>query len=167
MARRFVLIILSLVILSATQFALTPLQNTSSGGAQFTDDFSVQRWGTGRSQAGDTWYQSEEYHMRAIRGGYMVMYSPDKKEYYKDATVRVGLRRVDGNSPNTGYGLVVHGEKKDNKLEDYGFLISNGPNPKYKIVLHKGGVETNIASWTSSSAIRTGTSPNQIEVRIR
>ncbi len=144
------------------------VENMNPGGAQFTDDFSVQRWGTGRSQAGDTWYQDEEYHMRAIRGGYMVMYSPDKKEYYtKDATVRVGLRSVDGNPPNTGYGLAVHGEKKDNKLEDYGFLIYNGPNPKYKIVQHKGGVETNIVTWTSSSAIRTGTSPNQIEVRIR
>src|SRR5438876_729456 len=67
---------------------------------------------------------------------------------------------------NNGNGLVVHGEKKDNKLEDYGFLIYNGPGPKYKIILHKAGVETNIVSWTSSNVIRTGTSPNQIEVRI-
>jgi len=106
--------------------------------------------------------------MHGISGRFIEMYGPDKKEYYdENATVRVGLRSIDGNPPSTGYGLVVHGEKKDNKLEDYGFLIYNGPEPKYKIILHKAGVETNIVSWTSSSVIRTGTSPNQIEVRIR
>src|SRR6266446_7482891 len=106
--------------------------------------------------------------MHAINGRFIEMYGPEKKDYYtKDATVRVGLRSIDGNPPSTGYGLVVHGEKKNDKLEDYGFLIYNGPNPKYKIVLHKGGAETNIVAWTSSSVIRTGTSPNQIEVRIR
>ena len=106
--------------------------------------------------------------MRATKGGYIVMYAPDKKEYYdENATVRVGLRSIDGNSPASGYGLTVHGEKKTGNLEDYGFLIYNGDDPKYKIVLHKTGVETKIVDWTSTSTIRTGTNPNQLEVRIR
>lgn len=135
---------------------------------QFIDAFSVQRWGTGRSQLGDTWYQNEEYHMRATRGGYLVMYSPNTKDYYdENATVRVGLRSVDGVSPNSGYGLIVHGEKKNGLLEDYAFLIYNGDNPKYKIVQHKGGTETTLVNWTRSSAIRSGTSPNQLEVRVK
>jgi len=143
--------------------------NTRSSLSSFTDDFSTQRWGTGTWDDGKAWYQDEEYHMHAISGRFIELYAPEKQEEYytKDATVRVGLRSIDGNPPSTGYGLVVHGEKKDNKLEDYSFLIYNGPEPKYKIILHKAGVETNIVSWTSSSVIRTGTSPNQIEVRIR
>lgn len=142
--------------------------NTRSDLTTFTDDFSTQSWGTGPSTYGNIWYQDEEYHMHATKGGYVVMYAPDKKEYYdENATVRVGLRSIDGNPPNTGYGLVVHGEKKDGKLEDYAFLIYNGDDPKYKIVLHKAGVESKLGDWTSSSAIRTGTSPNQLEVRIR
>jgi hypothetical protein len=144
--------------------------NTSSRStlATFTDDFSTQTWGTGPSQYGNIFYQDEEYHMRATKGGYIVMYGPDKKEYRdENATVRVGLRSVDGNSPDSGYGLTVHGEKKDGKLEDYGFLIYNGTNPKYAIVLHKAGKESKVIDWTSSGTIRTGTSPNQIEVRIR
>ncbi|PYS78080.1 MAG: hypothetical protein DMF70_15485 [Acidobacteria bacterium] len=141
--------------------------NTSSTPSSFTDDFSKENWGTGTWDDGRAWYSDEEYHMHAINGRFIEMYGPDKKEYNtENATVRVGLRSIDGNPPNTGYGLVVHGEKKDNKLEDYGFLIYNGPGPKYKIILHKAGVETNIVSWTSSNVIRTGTSPNQIEVRI-
>jgi hypothetical protein len=142
--------------------------NTRSTLTSFTDDFSKQDWGTGPSQYGNIWYDNEEYHMRATKGGYIVMYAPDKKDYYdENATVRVGLRSIDGDPPETGYGLIVHGEKKTGNLEDYAFLIYNGDNPKYKIVLHKGGSETKMVDWTSTSTIRSGTQPNQLEVRIR
>jgi len=142
--------------------------NSRSSLTSFTDDFSSKTWGTGESQFGNIWYQDEEYHMHATKGGFIVMYGPDKPEYKtENATVRVGLRSIDGNPPLTGYGLTVHGEKKDGKLEDYGFLIYNGESPKYKIVLHKAGAETKMVDWTPSTTIRTGTSPNQLEVRIR
>lgn len=142
--------------------------NSRSSLSSFTDDFSNKSWGTGDSQYGSISYQDESYHMHATKGGFIVMYGPDKPEYKtENATVRVGLRSIDGEPPITGYGMVVHGEKKDGKLEDYGFLIYNGDNPKYKIVLHKAGAETKVVDWTPTSTIRTGTSPNQIEVRIR
>ena len=142
--------------------------NSRSTLSSFTDDFSNRTWGTGESQYGNIWYQDEAYHMHATKGGFIVMYAPDKSDYRdENATVRVGLRSIDGTPPITGYGLVVHGEKKDGKLEDYGFLIYNGDSPKYKIVLHKAGAETKLVDWTPTSTIRTGTSPNQIEVRIR
>ena len=142
--------------------------NTRSSLTSFTDDFSDANWWTGSMASGRTWYDNEEYHMRATSGRYIVMYSPDKSEYNdENATVRVGLRSIDGDPPQTGYGLVVHGEKKTDNLEDYAFLIYNGPNPKYKIVLHRGGSESKMVDWTSSSTIRTGTTPNQLEVRIR
>ena len=142
--------------------------NSRSTLATFTDDFSNKIWGTGQSQYGNIWYQDEENHMRATKSGFVVMYGPDKPDYHdENATVRVGLRSIDGSPPQTGYGLVVHGEKKDGKLEDYGFLIYNGATPKYAIVLHKAGVETKVVDWTPTSTIRTGTTPNQIEVRIR
>jgi hypothetical protein len=142
--------------------------NTRSSLTSFTDDFSQQTWWTGPSAYGRVWYDNEEYHMHAITGRYIVMYAPDKPEYHdENATVRVGMRSIDGDPPETGYGLVVHGEKKTDNLEDYGFLIYNGSNPKYKIVLHRAGSETKIVDWTPSSTIRTGTLPNQLEVRIR
>ena len=142
--------------------------NTRSTLTSFTDDFSKESWGTGPTQYGNIWYQDEEYHMHAIKGGYIVMYAPDRKEYYdENATVRVGLRSIDGNPPNAGYGLAVHGEKKTGQLEDFSFLIYSGEDPKYKIVEHKSGAETKLVDWTAASAIRTGTNPNQIEVRIK
>lgn len=142
--------------------------NNRSSLTSYTDDFSDKTWGVGPSTYGNIFYQDEEYHMHATKGGYIVMYSPDKKDYYdENATVRVGLRSIDGNSPTSGYGLTVHGEKKTGNLEDYAFLIYNGDEPKYKIVLHKAGSESKVVDWTPSSTIRTGTSPNQLEVRIR
>ena len=142
--------------------------NARSSLTSFTDDFSDNSWWTGTMTSGRTWYDDEEYHMRAITGRYIVIYSPDKADYHdENATVRVTMRSIDGDPPETGYGLVVHGEKKTDNLEDYSFLLYNGPNPKYKVVLHRGGNETKMVDWTSSSTIRTGTSPNQLEVRIR
>jgi hypothetical protein len=142
--------------------------NSRSSLTTFTDDFSNKTWSTGESQYGKIWYQDEEFHMSATKGGFIVMYGPDKPDYKtENATVRVGLRSIDGNPPITGYGVVVHGVKKNDKLEDYGFLIYNGETPKYKIVLHRAGVETKVVDWTPTTTIRSGTLPNQIEVRIR
>ena len=142
--------------------------NTRAELTSYTDDFSSEAWGTGPSQYGKIWYENDEYHMHATKGGYIVMYGPDKPEYRdENATVRVTTRSVDGESPDAGYGLLVHGEKKDGNLEDYGFIIYNGSEGKYKIVAHTGGSETKLVDWASSSAIRTGTTPNQLEVRIR
>jgi len=142
--------------------------NSRSTLTSFTDDFSKQEWRTQPSQYGTMWYADEEYHLRGTKGYYFVVYSPDKPEYKtKNATVRVGLRSVDGVSPATGYGLVVHGEMKNDQLEDYAFLIYNGDEPKYKIVDQKAGKDTALVEWTSFSAIRKGTLGNQLEVRIR
>lgn len=142
--------------------------NARSTLTSFSDDFSKQDWRTGSSTYGTMWYADEEYHMRGTKGYYFVIYAPDKPDYKtKNATVRVGCRSIDGVSPSTGYGLVVHGEMKNDQLEDYAFLIYSGDDPKYKIVDQKAGKDTTLVEWTSFSAIRSGTSPNQLEVRIR
>lgn len=142
--------------------------NSRSNLTSFNDDFSKKTWGVSDSTFGKIWYEDEEYHVHGNKGGYIVMYAPEQKEYKdENATVRIGLRSIDGNAPDAGFGLIVHGVKKNNQLEDYGFLIYNGSSPKYAVVLHRAGKESKVVDWTSSSAIRTGTAPNQIEVRIR
>ncbi|MGZ8842733.1 MAG: hypothetical protein ACXW18_03670, partial [Pyrinomonadaceae bacterium] len=83
--------------------------NTRSSLTNFTDDFSTKNWGDSPTPFGRLWYEDEEYHMHANQGGYIVMYAPDKPEYRdENATVRVGLRNIDGKSPGSGYGLTVH-----------------------------------------------------------
>ncbi|HEY3026612.1 MAG TPA: hypothetical protein VGJ55_10720 [Pyrinomonadaceae bacterium] len=156
--------------LSANSNANVSNENTNDETAvapEFKDDFSTESWGTGTYSYGDISYKDEEYHMHANKGGYIVMYGPNKNYQTENATVRVTTRSVDGISPDSGYGLVVHGEKsKDKKeLEDYAFLIFTGANPAYEIVQHRGGTQTTVVSWTKSSVIRSGTSTNQLEVR--
>jgi hypothetical protein len=142
--------------------------NTSPGmPSSFSDDFSKPKWATGNSQFGDLWYADDAYHMRSKEKTYIVRYAPNNDYSTENATVRVTVRNVDGVSPTSGYGLVVHGVKKDDKAEDYAFLISTGENPQYRVVMHKEGKETELVPSTGSSIIRSGTSPNQLEVRIK
>jgi hypothetical protein len=136
----------------------------SSGKPVASDDFSSEAWWTGSADVGTASYQNSEYHLRATSTGYMVIYGPDTFRT-EDATTRVTARSV-SSSPENGYGLAVFGEmSKKKELEDYCFLIRTTSTPAYKIVTHRGGKETVIVDWTDASQLRSGTSPNQLEVR--
>lgn len=153
---------------NSTNTSRTNTNSASNLPSSFSDDFSEQKWGTGSSQFGDLSYVNDEYHMRSKDKIYIAMYGPSNDYNTENATVRVTTRSIDGLSPNSGYGLMVHGERsKDDQLEDYTFLIYSGQNPQFKVVQHKGGEETALVPWAASSTIRTGTSPNQLEVRIK
>jgi hypothetical protein len=133
-----------------------------------TDDFSQAKWGTGNFSFGDIWYDNDEYHMRSKEKTYLVMYAPSDEYNTGNADVKVTARSVDGTASATGFGLIVHGEKsKAGELEDYALLIYTGTDPQYEVIKHKGGEQTTVVPWAKSSAIRTGTSTNQLEVRAR
>ena len=134
--------------------------------SSFKDDFSTKKWNTETSDYGELWYANDEYHMRSKENTFLLMYAPNNDYNTENATVRVTVRSVDGVSPTTGYGLVVHGRKaNDEKLENYVFLIYTGDRPQYRVILRKSGEQTTLVPWTESSTIRSGTSPNQLEVR--
>jgi hypothetical protein len=141
----------------------------SSSSAALTDDFTEAKWLTGNFSNGNFWYQNDEYHMRATADHSVVVYAPDKDTYYtQDSTVRVTVRSVSGTTPSYGYGVAVLGGLDDkDQLADYSFLIFTGNDPQYKVALHKDGKETPIVNWTRTSTIRTGSSPNQLEVRLK
>jgi hypothetical protein len=142
--------------------------NTRGSTATLDDDFSEQKWGTGSSQFGRIWYVDDEYHMTSRSGNYVVMYAPNDQYSTKNATVKITGRSVDGTVPSAGFGLMVHCTKsKDQQLEDYALLIYPSDEPEYEVIMHKNGVQSSLVSRTKSSAIRSGSSPNQFEVRIR
>jgi len=136
--------------------------------ASITDDFSEAKWDAGNFPFGDVWYADDEYHMRSKAKTYLVMYAPSNEYNTGDATVRVTARSVDGTPALTGYGLIVHGERsKTGALEDYALLIYTGSEPQYEIIKHKAGTQTALVPWTKSNVIRSGTNPNQLEVRAK
>ena len=63
---------------------------------------------------------------------------------------------------------MVHCEQsKAKQLEDYALLIYPETEPEYEIIMHKAGNQTSLVSRTKSKAIRTGSNPNQLEIRIK
>jgi hypothetical protein len=139
----------------------------SSLPSSFSDDFSSVKWATGDFAYGDIWYANDEYHMRSKDKTFLVMYAPSNDYSTENATVRVTARSVDSSSPSSGYGLIVHGEKSNDALEDYAFLIYSGEGPQFEVVMHKNGNQTTLVPWTKSDIIRSGTSPNQLGVRAK
>lgn len=132
------------------------------------DDFSEKKWNIGNSQFGRMWYDNGEYHMSSKPQTYIVMYAPSSDYSTENATVKVTARSVDGSVPSAGFGLVVHGGySKAKRIEDYGLLIYPGDQPEYEIVMHKDGNQSSLVTRTPSSAIKSGSSPNELEVRIK
>jgi hypothetical protein len=141
--------------------------NANTSATAFSDDFSDQKWGTGNSRFGDIWYVDDEYHMRSKKETYLVMYAPSDDYRTENATVKVTARSVDGSVPSAGFGLIVHGQRGRNKgLQDYALLIYPGDEAKYEIITHKDGNQLALVPRTPASVIRSGTNPNQLEVRI-
>jgi hypothetical protein len=134
-----------------------------------TDDFSQARWGAGNYAFGDIWYADDQYHMRAKAKTYLVMYAPSADYNTANASVLVTARNVDGTPVESGYGLITHGEKsKSGQLEDYALLINPANDgAKYQVIKHKGGVQSVVVPWTKSTTIRSGTNPNQLEIRAK
>jgi hypothetical protein len=132
------------------------------------DDFSEKKWAVGVSQFGRIWYDDDQYHMSSKNRTYIVMYAPSDDYNTENATVKVTARSVDGDVPSAGFGLLVHGGwSKSKRLEDYALLIYPGDEPAYEVIMHKEGVQSSVVQKTSSAAIRSGSAPNQLEIRIR
>ena len=132
------------------------------------DDFSQQKWGIGNSPYGRIWYDGGEYHMNSRERTFVVMYAPSDDYSTENATVKVTARSVNGDVPASGFGLMVHcAQSKTKQLEDYAILIYPSDEPEYEIIKHKNGVQSSVVTKTKSSAIRSGSAPNVLEVRIR
>jgi hypothetical protein len=136
--------------------------------ASLTDDFSQQKWGVGNSSFGKIWYENGEYHMSSKERTFVVMYAPSDDYNTENATVKVTARSVDGEAPSAGFGLMVHcAQSKAKHLEDYALLIYPGDEPEYEIIKHKDGNQSTLVTRTKSSAIHSGSTPNNLEIRIR
>lgn len=140
--------------------------NASASTASLTDDFSEQKWGTGNSKFGDIWYADSEYHMRSKKDTYLAMYAPNDDYKTGNATVKVTARSVDGTSPSNGFGLIVNGEQSKG-LRDYALLIYPSEQAAFEVIMHKDGGQTSIVPKTLSRVIRSGTNPNQLEIRMK
>jgi len=136
--------------------------------AAFKDDFSQQKWGTGTSQFGRIWYADGEYHMTSKDRTFVVMYAPSNDYNTENATVRVTARSVTGSVPSSGFGLMVHClQSRAGQLEDYALLIYPSAEPEFEVIMHKAGNQSTLIERTKTDALKSGSEPNELEVRIK
>ncbi|HKG98062.1 MAG TPA: hypothetical protein VKA97_09625, partial [Pyrinomonadaceae bacterium] len=136
--------------------------------SSFSDDFSENKWNVATSPFGRVWYDNGEYHMSSKERTFVVMYAPSDDYNTENATVKVTARSVNGDVPSSGFGLMVHcAQSKAKRLEDYALLIYPGEEPEYEVIMHKDGNQSSLVSKTKSKAIRSGSAPNQLEIRIK
>src|SRR5215208_6033838 len=136
--------------------------------SSLSDDFSEQKWNVATSPYGRVWYDNGEYHMSSREKTFVVMYAQSDDYSTENATVKVTARSVNGDVPASGFGVMVHcAQSKAKQLEDYALLIYPSDEPAYEIIKHKDGVQSSVVTRTKSNALRSGSAPNLLEVRIR
>lgn len=144
--------------------------STTSGSVKLKDSFSA--WWTGTADFGTATYTGGEYQLRGNLDRYFVIFrgkgNDVSSDYYtKNVTAKVSVRVASGSAPKYGQGLVVHSDPAEPLKRDYAFLIyTDSKYPQYKIVQHQNSDEKTLVKWTSSSAIKTGSATNELEVRI-
>ena len=150
--------------------------NTNTGNANvnaasptsFTDDFSQQKWNAGSSAYGRGWYENGEYRMVSKERTWVVMYAPSDDYSTENARVSVKARSINGEAPSAGFGLMVHCvQSRTGQLDAYALLIYPSEDPEYRILMHKGGAQTDLVEKTKSDAIRPGKAENELEIRTR
>lgn len=140
--------------------------NKSSAANGYKIDFT--RWSDFDKPDGKAQIIGDEYQLVCKQQNYyyVVVASTkfDEKLVTNNSTAHVTVRSVTGESPELGFGIVVNSDTKP--LENgYAFLIYTGDAPKYRVVRHIDRKETVVKEWTAASQIRSGTQPNQLEVR--
>jgi hypothetical protein len=136
--------------------------------SSLSDDFSEKKWNVATSPYGRVWYDNGEYHMSSKDKTFVVMYAPTDAYNTENATVKVTARSVNGDVPSSGFGLMVHcAQSKAKQLEDYALLIYPAEEPAFEVIMHKDGNQSSLVSRTKSNAIRSGSAPNQLEIRIK
>jgi len=81
----------------------------------------------------------------------------------QNATTKLTVSNRLSKSSKYGFGLVVHSDTTP-LTQDYAFVIDS-ENKKYKILHHSFKTEKVLTNWTSSSAIKSGSADNVLEVR--
>jgi hypothetical protein len=142
--------------------------NSNSSTAPGRLKYGRMDWRKLDSEFGYSEYIAGEYQVNCKKADsyYVVIVDTVVKDEYvtKNAVTKITARSVSAASPYLGFGLVVHSDPTPLK-SGYAFLIRTDKDPAYRIAKHDNRTETDIVKWTSAPQIRTGTQPNELEVR--
>ncbi len=123
----------------------------------------LKDWVRKDSTFGNTDFADGEFFMSSKKPGFYYVVAAPSEFKTESASTSVVLRNVGDATSSLGYGLVFHSDPKPLQ-KGYALLIDT-KQQKYRVVRHEPGKETEVVAWTNSSAIRSGTAENTLEIR--
>jgi hypothetical protein len=131
--------------------------------------YDMTLWNPDVGEFATTTYADNKFTVEVTKPNYyyVVITQPNattKAEHEtQNVTTRVTVVNRLAKAVKYGFGLVVHSDTTPLN-QDYAFVIDS-ENKKYRILRHSFKEEKVLTGWTSSSAIKSGTAENVLEVR--
>ncbi|NOT47865.1 MAG: DUF1080 domain-containing protein [Acidobacteria bacterium] len=126
-------------------------------------NIDLQEWVEPTSSFGNKSFTGGEFFMSSKKKGYYYVVAAPEEYKTGSASTSVTMRNVDGADSTLGYGLVFHSNPTPLQ-KGYAFLLDT-KKEKYRVVRHEPGKEIDVVNWTTSNAIKSGSSENTLEVR--
>lgn len=123
----------------------------------------LAEWVEPTSSYGNKSFTGGEFFMSSKKKGFYYVVAAPAEYKTGSASTSVTMRNVDGANSELGYGLVFHSNPTPLQ-KGYAFLLET-KKEKYRVVRHEPGKEIDVVNWTSSTAIRSGSAENKLEVR--
>lgn len=131
--------------------------------------YDMSLWKTGVGDYATTTYGSNKFTINVTKPDYYYVVvtakNPTTKAEHEtqNAITKLTVSNRLAKAVKYGFGLVVHSDTTPLN-QDYAFVIDS-ENKKYQILHHSFKTEKVLTSWTSSTAIKSGTEDNVLEVR--
>lgn len=137
--------------------------NTSTDNQTDVSKINLEAWVQKNSKYGITEFRGDEFFMNAKKSNFYYVLVASSAYNSSDATTKVTLRDVESGNNSLGYGLIINSNPVP-LIKDYAFLI-NTRTQKYRVVSHSPGQEKTVVNWKDSSAIKSGSQENVLEVQ--
>lgn len=131
--------------------------------------YDMSLWTTDVGEFATTTYSNNKFTVEVTKPNYyyVVITQPNattKAEHEtQNAITKISVSNRLAKPVKYGFGLVVHSDTTP-LTQDYAFVIDS-QNKKYRILHHSLKNEKVLTNWTSSTAIKSGTEDNILEIR--
>jgi hypothetical protein len=146
-----------------------PSPTTSPTVASNVMKYDMSLWKPDVGEYATTSYSNNKFTIEVTKANYyfvmVTQQNPTTKAEHEtqNATTKISVSNRLSKPSKYGFGLVVHSDTTP-LSQDYAFVIDS-ENKKYKILHHSFKTEKVLTNWTSSSAIKSGSADNVLEVR--
>lgn len=144
----------------------TKTNSTSASNSDSQSDVTkvdLSGWVQKDSKYGVTEYRGDEFFASAIKEDFYYVLVAQAAYKSANATTKITARDAESGNNKLGYGLIINSSSIP-LIKDYAFLI-NAKTGKYRVVSHTPGKEKVVVSWKTSSAIKSGSAENVLEVK--